>query len=253
MARKIIGVLALVGLFVGLNPALAAKPNYAPEFPDKDGTYEVPGHPNMKVRVFVHKPNPGKPGPVPTPTCSDAHENIDTVGTTGWHLPSTFTYTLNTSSVPSAVGGERLPEIASLSAGKWDSLSGKINLIQSSETTTINRARSDGKNIVSWGRTSGNALAVTYTWYYPSDGLVAESDIIMNSKFHWSWQACSNSSYDVQNIMTHEMGHWMGLDDELNSNFADDTMYGYGSTGEYKKDTLEQGDIDGFISIYNNL
>ncbi|OGI16173.1 MAG: hypothetical protein A2Z52_01075 [Candidatus Moranbacteria bacterium RBG_19FT_COMBO_42_6] len=250
MARKFLGLLALVSLFAWFSPVLAAKPNYAPEFPQNNGTYDVPGHPNLKVKVFVHKPNPGKPGPAPAPTCSDLHVN-SVVGGTGWHLPSSFMYTLNPASVPSSVKGSNLSSIAALASGAWKTaISNKVNINQNPQTTTINRAVNDGKNIVAWGRTSGSALAVTYTWYSLPDKTVTESDIIMNSKFRWSWNVCSDSSYDAQNILTHEMGHWMGLDDEYDSAHVDNTMYGYGSTGEFKKDTLEAGDITGVNAVY---
>jgi hypothetical protein len=110
--------------------------------------------------------------------------------------------------------------------------------------------------VVTWGRTSGTALGVTYTWYNPSTGEVAEVDTVLNSKFAWSWtpfstDACVNSAtYDAQNILTHEVGHWMGLNDEYTADFANNTMYGYGSKAEIKKDTLTSGDSMGLRVIY---
>ncbi len=80
----------------------------------------------------------------------------------------------------------------------------------------------------------------------------------MNQKFSWKWsdqsvhQDCAYSnSYDAQDILTHELGHWVGLDDEYTSDFANNTMYGYGSQQEVKKDTLTTGDITAATAIYH--
>jgi hypothetical protein len=149
-----------------------------------------------------------------------------------------------------------LATIASTSFNQWSAASGnKITFVKDANNTFATRQALDGKNIIAWGRTSGSALAVTYTWYYTSTHEVAEVDTILNKKFPWSWSGnnggCANSSsYDVQDILTHEIGHWMGLDDEYASSYSDNTMFGYGSKGEIKKDTLSTGDITGVQAIY---
>ena len=51
--------------------------------------------------------------------------------------------------------------------------------------------------------------------------------------------------YDVQNIGTHEAGHTFGLGDMYEPADSEQTMYGYASTGETKKRTLEWGDRAG--------
>ena len=80
----------------------------------------------------------------------------------------------------------------------------------------------------------------------------------MNSRYKWSLSnqdACAdNKTYDAKNIMTHELGHWMGLDDMYNvGTHGDATMYGYGSLGEIKKNTLTTGDQIGVSNIYSGL
>jgi hypothetical protein len=42
----------------------------------------------------------------------------------------------------------------------------------------------------------------------------------------------------------------MGLKDHYTADYADNTMYGYGSLGETKKDTLTTGDINGVLAKY---
>ena len=132
---------------------------------------------------------------------------------------------------------------------------GNVNITRTAFNTNVNRARYDGQNIIAWGRTNGSALAVTYTWFNQATGYVAEVDTIMNQKFSWFWNATNNTcteqnSYDAQNILTHELGHWMGLDDTYDSTYVNNTMYGYGSKGETKKDTLTTGDVSGVNAIY---
>ncbi|KKS06624.1 MAG: hypothetical protein UU61_C0036G0031 [Parcubacteria group bacterium GW2011_GWB1_41_4] len=97
---------------------------------------------------------------------------------------------------------------------------------------------------------------MTYIWY-DNTGLAVEVDTIMNKKFSWSWtpynisNLCSvQNTYDAQNILTHEIGHWFGLDDHYTTEYQENTMYGYGSKNEVKKDTLTIGDVLGLNLIY---
>lgn len=227
--------------------------------PERNGDYPDPEHPGVRVRVFVHEPKPSKPtlNQLPSLVCNLPDPGSDAiVPPAGWHLPSSWNYTLNTSSVPSSVGSSNLATIAANAFGQWMSATAnKINITKTSFNTATNRARFDGQNIIAWGRTSGTALAVTYTWYYTSSGLVAETDTIFNKSFPWYWNAADSTctdanSYDAQDILTHETGHWMGLDDTYSAAYANNTMYGYGSKGEVKKDTLTTGDIQGVQAIY---
>lgn len=256
-------------------PPVPVNNQVAPEPPEESGDYEVPGRPGLRVRVFAHPPRPTpppKPGttPAPTPTPTPAPsensslicglndpDSATSVGSAGWHLPGgNWTYQLNLSSVPSSVGGSNLATIASNSFSQYSSVLGTAITPIRGVDTTVSRSRLDGRNAIAWGRLSGGTLAVANIWYYPSTGLVAESDITMNTRYRWSWSnsnSCADDkTYDAQNIMTHEVGHWFGLNDEYNASlFQNNTMYGYGLQGEVKKNTLTAGDISGLNSIYN--
>jgi len=57
-------------------------------------------------------------------------------------------------------------------------------------------------------------------------------------------------TYDVQNLMTHEFGHWLRLID-LNASWdTEKTMYGWGAAGETKKRSLHPADSGGIKYIY---
>ena len=59
-----------------------------------------------------------------------------------------------------------------------------------------------------------------------------------------------STAYDVQNIMTHEAGHWLMLLDLYQWRTQKLTMYGYGALGELQKRTLGVGDELGIDQIY---
>ncbi|HJZ06289.1 hypothetical protein A2634_02450 [Candidatus Amesbacteria bacterium RIFCSPHIGHO2_01_FULL_48_32] len=246
--RKALGFL-LAGLM--MVPAVAA---YGPDdLPEQAGDYPVPGRSDMRMRVFVYEPRAGRPGVVVDKSlaCVDPDQN-DLVAPAGWKLPvGNWRYKLNVGSVPSSVGGSNLGTIVKDSFGPWQSaISNQVNFVYDGETG-VSRSALDWQNVITWGRTQGSALAVTYVRYYTATGLVADVDTVMNKKFTWSLSQCGlSNSYDAQNIMIHELGHWMGLDDEYTDNFLDNTMFGYGSRGETKKNTLEAGDENGVRAIY---
>lgn len=260
MTKKLPKIFLIIPIFIlvlFLNPidSIFAKNTEGIDIPEKDGIYNVPGHPELKVRVFVHKANP-RPNPQPLLQCglSDLGSSA-VVDSAGWKLPTNWTYNLNPSSVPSSVGSENLVTMVNNAFEEWTTaINNKVTIIKGSDTS-INRKGLDGKNIITWGRASGSALGVTYIWYNPTTKVVTELDTIMNQKFIWMWSGggtdCAyTNSYDAQNILIHELGHWFGLDDEYTSNYENNTMYGYGSKMEVSKNTLTIGDINGIKAIY---
>lgn len=254
--RKVLGALLsiIAVLFFVFSAQAQQNSSSTSLIPEKNGDYPDPEHPGVRVRVFVHEPKE-KTAPSVSTTCSDLDSSAP-VGTTGWHLQSPVTYNLNTSSVPSAIGEGNLVTLSNDAFQTWSASAGGKVVFSQGSSTTADRSRYDGLNIVAWGRTMGTALAVTYIRYSSKTGLVVDVDTIMNKKFPWSWTSyatdiCGNpDSYDAQDILTHELGHWMGLNDQYTSEYRDNTMYGYGAKGEIKKDTLTTGDTVNLSTIY---
>lgn len=261
MIKKFLYGLFLLLIFLGLvqRPIFAkAEKDYSDEEilqVSESGDFKLRDHPSLRVRVFVHNP---KPSPSPSLVCNAPNpDSLAVVGSAGWHISTnTWTYTLNPGSVPSSVGSANLATFANDAYSRWQTaINNKVTFSRSSTDTIVDRQALDGKNIVAWGRTPGTALAVTYVWYYTATGAEVEADTIMNKKFSWSWvppsTACVNANtYDAQDILTHELGHTMGLDDMYTSDYVNNTMYGYGAKGEIKKDTLTTGDVAGVQAIY---
>jgi len=114
-------------------------------------------------------------------------------------------------------------------------------------TTSLSAGKRDNYNVVAWGGYQAGAIAVTYIWY--SGSQILETDTKMNTFYKWSLSG-EAGKMDVQNIMTHEFGHWAGLDDLYGDVDYWLTMYGYANYGETYKQTLGKGDILGLEAVY---
>ena len=137
-----------------------------------------------------------------------------------------------------------------VSAETWDDAT-SAEVFNYVSGTTRTAGRYDGYNVVSWGSYQRGAIAVTYIWYI-GDRIV-ETDCRMNTYYKWSLTGQAGArAMDVQNIMTHEFGHWCGLADLYTSADIWLTMYGYADYGETYKSTLATGDILGLRAVYGS-
>ena len=101
-----------------------------------------------------------------------------------------------------------------------------------------------------------NAVGVTSTIYNQNTGEIIAFDMELNNityLFSINGKPIKNKSgflqptIDIQNTVTHEAGHALGLDHTLN--FAA-TMYASAPPGETSKRTLHQDDINGLCAVY---
>lgn len=118
--------------------------------------------------------------------------------------------------------------------------------------------RPDYKNVITWARISSkDIVAVASIWYNSSTKEIVDADIILNSYYKWGIDLddeetghALTDAFDIQNIVTHEAGHWSGLDDIYDVTYWAMTMYGYAECGEVIKISLEPGDITGVQAVY---
>lgn len=113
---------------------------------------------------------------------------------------------------------------------------------------TARHPKYDGANIVDFGALGHGALAVNSTWYTSSNRIV-EVDLRLNKEdYLWTNVAGVKNRYQVMNVIAHELGHQVGLDD-LGSPHRGLTMFGQIGKGEMNKVTLGRGDLRGADTI----
>jgi hypothetical protein len=162
-----------------------------------------------------------------------------------WHWYTTINYYINTKN-SYGFSATAVMNTITTSANTWDKETA-FTVFSYKGTTTRTAGKRDGYNVVAWGRYSAGVIAVTYLW--SSGSKLIETDCRMNTYYSWSLTGQSGKM-DVQNIMTHEFGHWVGLDDLYNDSDYWLTMYGYSNYGITYQRTLGLGDINGLEAFY---
>jgi len=106
-------------------------------------------------------------------------------------------------------------------------------------------------NTVSWGPIDGlgGAIAVTQFMYWVNTKELIMFNIIFDSEEPWSTTG-EGDSFDVKNVMTHELGHTLVLDDLRSLRDGALTMHAYTWPGDITKRDLGLGDILGIQAIY---
>jgi MYXO-CTERM domain-containing protein len=110
----------------------------------------------------------------------------------------------------------------------------------------------DGLNTVRWEPESwtyaSKVVAMTIAWHKEGSTVVTETDIVLNGRDH-EWGVLSGQTthkHDIQNVLTHEAGHFFGLG---HSTHAEAAMYATKPPGEISKRSLSADDRAGIAAL----
>jgi hypothetical protein len=242
------GVYLLIAFFAltTLSVTISAVPGAQSRDTDEDDeeALDDPLPERVDLRVFILRPRTFKPNHLGTCVPS-SNANVNQFELTDWHLSGPIIWRINRSTVPRSVAGS-VDSVLNESFNTWFA-----GIFSQGPDTRAKRARLDNVNAILWKKLSRSTLGVTFVWFTRDTGEVVEVDTVFNKRHPWAIfpnsPECQTSphAYDLQNIATHEFGHWVGLDDLFDDAQKDLTMYGFSAGGEVKKRTLGTGDITG--------
>lgn len=201
--------------------------------------------------VFIHY------GVAPKGCTRTTNDQVNRFGWTGWKLPSGITeYKINFNTLPRGITRQTAQGAIDGAFSNLQAVGNGI-LFRNAGETNLSIPSNDGQNIIYWSNLPASYVGVTYAWT-DGQGRLQNADTVFNRRYTWNstnyngQNDCggTKASFDIQNIATHEFGHWMGLGDLYDSASKDLTMYGYASRSELKKDTLGLGDRNGILAVW---
>lgn len=102
---------------------------------------------------------------------------------------------------------------------------------------------------------ANGALAITVITFDANAREILDADIILNGEHRFAIfedgadrEQMQGAVYDLQNVLTHELGHLLGLGEDYEDERA--TMYAYSQPGETIKRDLEPIDVDSVTQLY---
>ena len=138
---------------------------------------------------------------------------------------------------------------------------GGLEAAQKTNLTIAEAEAPDKKNLIVWHEAqwpppdatdksiTKDMAAVTTVIYDATTGVIVDADVDLNG-YNFFWTTTDDgtkAATDIENTITHELGHLLGL---AHSPEPEATMFANTSQGDLKKRTLEQDDIAGVCFIY---
>jgi len=118
----------------------------------------------------------------------------------------------------------------------------------------------DGRITVAWihdpsewrQRYGATEIARTIVTSRVSTGVIIDADVVVNvGGFRFAaGETCTAEAYDLQGVLTHEVGHVIGLD---HSAVAEATMFATSSPGDCHLRELHPDDVAGFCATYEPI
>lgn len=136
-------------------------------------------------------------------------------------------------------------------ASTWNEIptSPNINIIERSGNPEWDIDGVNGVYLVRDWPFSFRALAITLTSYNENTGELIDTDVIINGEMLFGFSGERNR-YDLDTVLTHELGHVLGLDE---SSVPGATMFPNTSRGETDRRELSTDDVDGILSLYQTV
>lgn len=119
-------------------------------------------------------------------------------------------------------------------------------------TTSARTVGRDGINLISFADDStplgSSAIAATFSFFRTEGNALVldESDSVFSQMFSYSTSAEPNK-FDIQGVLTHEVGHFLGLD---HSGMVSSVMVPFGAISTLDQRNLSYDDIAGIVEIY---
>jgi hypothetical protein len=103
---------------------------------------------------------------------------------------------------------------------------------------------------------ANGALAITILTFDREAAQILDADIVVNGEHDFGVvddmePSSARRSYDIQNVLTHELGHFLGLGEDYDDHDA--TMYAYSMPGELNKRDLGARDAAVIDHLYQPL
>jgi hypothetical protein len=148
-------------------------------------------------------------------------------------------------------------QAAVMAAEAWRALPGVPDiLIEEGRAPGLDpEQRTNGIYLVRQWNDDSRRLAVTVSSYTP-DGKLLGTDILINGNVRFDLLSETEGEggwkdppFDLASVLTHEMGHVLGLDE--NPDDPEATMWPYTRAGETHQRTLSEDDEEGVIELYS--
>ncbi len=206
--------------------------------------------------LFIDKA--GNPANATGACSSPAADNL-AHGLTGYKFGSSaLAYKTKTSTFPTYLASADVQAAINAAFSTVDAATAKA-LFTNGGATTAAINKKDGTNTIGFASMNSGTVGMAYAWYNSKTKTIVEFDIALSTAYTWATNAgktgdCggSTTAFDIQDIMTHEVGHPVGLNDVTATGDSAQSMYGYGAKGELYKRDLAGGDKKGVTTLYGN-
>lgn len=169
------------------------------------------------------------------------------------------TVTVNVEASVDLIGDSAFDAVV-LAASEWQQAPGELPTVvveRGADDPIGYRRNGRNKNTVRFSPDgdplANGALAITVITFDANAKQILDADIVLNGEhgfdfFEHDARNEGMSTYDLQNVLTHEFGHLLGLGEELDDTEA--TMYAFSQPGEIGKRDLELVDQESIAELY---